>query len=348
MNLNSKKVPEKEIVNTKHLSNIYRQQNIKGGLSYKGPLGSNRISYPILSVEDFERRFQFNNVVRSYNNLIGNKKRIFNSDGKGNSKGLYLPVIKEIKIVKHGMNDDNVFNESGFMQESENHIQLMKNNQKYYNSSDNNEMECSNINNEVNQGNLKSNYYGTNSTLSQSVIFNKSNLHSKISSDNERERKRILLRNLSHDSIFAAYKARYLLAKKEFKNKSKLAEMDYKMKLEKLKQEKMPKSKNEEFFKEYEIKFNENKMKEKLKVEYNFFRNDIERRAINETDLRLDKLFKRLKRNEERKNIIGYFDKKHSTLKPSQRSIKNMLRKEKREELIDSRLLDLDLSEEES
>ena len=69
MNLNLQRVPDKEVINSQYLSKIYRQQNKNEGLSYKGPLSNNRISYPIMSVEDFERRFQFNNVVRTYNNI---------------------------------------------------------------------------------------------------------------------------------------------------------------------------------------------------------------------------------------------------------------------------------------
>ena len=343
MNLHLKKLPEKEEINSYYLSELFKKQNKKGGLSYKGPLGSNRISYPILSVEDFERRFQFNNVVRSYNNLIGNKKRIENAEGKENSKGVYLPIIKEIKIKKHGMNNDSGFNDSGYLQETS---EMKNHGKKSYinnniNSSDINELEPYNTNNELNEKYIRSKYYGTNSTLSQSVIFNKSNLNSKMSSDYVRERKKILMRNLSHDSIFAAYKARLSLAKKDFKDKSKLAEINYKIKLEKLKNEKMPKSKNEELFKEYELKFSEDRLKEKLKDEFNFFHNEIGKKTINETDIRLERLFRKLKKNEEKKNIMSYFDLRHNNIKPSQRSIKNMLRKEKRGELINVNLLDL-------
>ena len=55
-------------------------------------------------MEDFERRFQFNNLVRAYNHLLVTKKSTSSSDEKDNSK-LILPMIKEIKIKKHGMND---------------------------------------------------------------------------------------------------------------------------------------------------------------------------------------------------------------------------------------------------
>ena len=342
MNLNLQKVPNKEVINSQYLSQIYRRQSKKEGLLYKEPLGNNRISYPVMSVEDFERRFQFNNVVRTYNNLIGNKTKISNNmESKENSKGSYLPIIKEIKIKKSSMNDYE-YNDSAYNQESsENRNKMIKSVKNNYNSSENNELDLYNSNNDFNERNRKSNYYGTNSTLSQSMVFNKSNINSNMTLDNVEEKKKLLLRNLSHESIFAAYKARYLLATKDFKNKTKLAEIDYKRQLEKIKREKMPKSKNEELFKEYELKFSADRMKEKLKDEFHFFHQEIQKRAINETDLRLERLFKKLKKNEEKKTIWSYFDIKHNNIKPSQRSIKNMLRKDRKVELIENSLLDL-------
>ena len=295
-----------------------------------------------MSVEDFERRFQFNNVVRTYNNLIGNKTKISNNmESKENSKGSYLPIIKEIKIKKNSMNDYE-YNDSAYNQESsENRNKIIKSVKNNYNSSENNELDLYNSNNDFNERNRKSKYYGTNSTLSQSMVFNKSNVNSNMTIDNIEEKKKLLLRNLSHESIFAAYKARYLLATKDFKNKTKLAEIDYKRQLEKIKKEKMPKSKNEELFKEYELKFSADRMKEKLKDEFHFFHQEIQKRAINETDLRLERLFKKLKKNEDKKTIWSYFDMKHNNIKPSQRSIKNMLRKDRKVELIENSLLDL-------
>lgn len=103
----------------------------------------------------------------------------------------------------------------------------------------------------------------------------------------------------------------------------------------------MPKSKNEELFKEYELKFNPIIMKNKLKNDFKFFHNDINKKVINQTDLRLMKLFKKLRKNEEKKNVISMFDGKHENLKPSQRSIKNMIRKDKKIELKEQSLLNI-------
>ena len=177
--------------------------------------------------------------------------------------------------------------------------------------------------------------------MSQSIMFNASNLNSRLSLDNEKDKQKILFRNLSNDSIIGAYKAKYLMAIKNFKFKSKLAEIDYKKQLEKIKKEKMPISKNAKLFKEYELQFNPNTMKEKLKDEFQFFQKKIDNRPINSTDLRLEKLFKKLKKNEEKKHIINYFDNKHSNLKPSQRTIQNIIRKEKKVELYEISLTDL-------
>ena len=341
MNLHVKKLSPKEKGNSIYLSKLYRQQNNKnkGGFSFGGPLGSNRITYPVLSVENFERRFQFNNLVRQYNNLIGNKKRDINgSDEIDGSNKLYLPIIKEIEIRRNGMkNEENGFDESEYMMENSD-----SRNQSIVNANnhlDNHGTELPNTINNVNDRNRGNNLLGTISTLSQSVAFNASKINTKMELDHEKEKKKLLLRNLSHDSIFAAYKARYSLAIKEFKEKNKLAAKDYKNELEKLKNEKIQISKNAELFKEYELKFNENRLRDKLKDDYNFFQH-IEKKTINHNDLRLARLLKKLKRIEEKKNMGNNIVIKHENLKPSQRMIKNMLRKEKKIELYENSLLD--------
>ena len=198
MNINFNPLQIKENVEPQNMIKIQKKPTKKKFVSYKGPLGSNRVTYPVLSVEDFERRFQFNNIVRSYNNLIANKKRIENVEGKENSKGFYLPIIKEIKIEKHGMNNDSDFYDTGGYIRETSEMQ----NQGIKSSSNINSFG----NNDLNERYMRSKNYGTNSTLSQSVIFNKSNLNSKMSSDYERERKKIFLKNLSNDSLFAAYR----------------------------------------------------------------------------------------------------------------------------------------------
>ena len=341
MNLHVKKLSPKEKVNSIYLSKLYRQQNQqskKGGLPLGGPLGSNRITYPVLSVEDFERRFQFNTLVRSYNNLIGNRKRDISGSDENGSKRLYLPAIKEIAIRRHGMgNEDSGFNDSEYLMEnSDSRNQSVAN---ANNNLDNSGTELPNIINNVNDRNRGSNLLGTISTLSQSVAFNASKIHNKMELDSEMEKKKLLLRNLSHDSIFAAYKARYSLAVKTFKNKNRLAELDYKKELEKIKKEKIQISKNAELFKEYELKFNENRLKDKLKDDYNFFQH-VEKKTINHNDLRLARLLKKLKRIEEKKNMGNNLVIKRENLKPSQRMIRNMLRKEKKIELYENSLLD--------
>ena len=340
MNLHRKKLSPKKKVKPIFLSKLYRQQNKKGGLSLGGPLGSNRLTYPILSVEDFERRFQFNNLVRSYNNLIGKRKSVINSlNINDESQKLFLPVIKEINIRKHGMGneDSGGFNESEFA--IENSDSRNQSNVNANNNLDNNVIELPNTTNNLNDRNQKTNLLGTNSTLSQSVALNASKINIKMELDNDNEKKTILLRYLSHDSIFAAYKTIYSLAIKDFKDKNKLAEIDYKKELEKIKNEKFQTSKNAELFKEYELKFSENRLKNKLKEDFNFFQHK-DKRPINQIDLRLEKLLKKLKRMEEKKNTGKNIFRKHEYLKPNQRMIKNMLRRERKNELYENSLLD--------
>ena len=344
MNFPLQKVTYQEPITSVYLSNLYKHQSKKERISNNDPFSSNRMTIPIMSVEDFERKFQFNNIVRTYNNLLGNKKHNSNSvEEKENSNRLYLPIIKEIKIKKHGMNNDsnkNEFNESVEIEDSsENRNQGVRN---YNKKNENSDIELYNTNQDLNENMQRSTkLLKTNSTMSQSIMFNASNLNSRLSLDNEKDKQKILFRNLSNDSIIGAYKAKYLMAIKNFKFKSKLAEIDYKKQLEKIKKEKMPISKNAKLFKEYELQFNPNTMKEKLKDEFQFFQKKIDNRPVNSTDLRLEKLFKKLKKNEEKKHIINYFDNKHSNLKPSQRTIQNIIRKEKKVELYEISLIDL-------
>ena len=336
MNLQINKLSPRESITSIYLSNFYHQQNIAQSVSSKDPYNANRISYPAISMEEFERKFKYNKIGRTNNHLINKEKKFSNSvESKDNEKKIYLPVIKEFKIKNSNKTDkDNGFNDSGYaLENSDNKNNLIKSIHNF--TSENCE------NDELSDKIRKSRLNRTNSTLSQSLMFNVSNMNSKINNDIEKEKKRVLLRNLSNNSIFAVHKAKYLLAVKDYKKKSKLAEEEYKEQLIKIKKEKMPKSKNEELFKEYELKFNPNIMKNKLIHEFNFFQNDIHKKSINPTDLRLMKLFKKLKKNEEKKNAITLFDVKRDNLKPSQRSIKNMLRKDKKAELYEQSLLDI-------
>ena len=339
MNINFNPLQIKENVEPQNMIKIQKNPTKKKFVSYKGPLGSNRVTYPVLSVEDFERRFQFNNVVRNYNQLLGNKKRFANSIySTDSSKGVFFPLIKEIEIKKHGMND-NEFIASDYNQESSENrnqgVKIMRNKNKSFETYNNEDL---------NERIMKSKYFGTNSTLSQSIIFNKSIQNSNMTLDNINERKKILMRNLSNDSIFGPHRARYLLAEHDLKYKTKLAECEYKKQLEIIKKEKIPLSKNAKMFQEYELKFSTDKTKDKLKSDFYFFRNEIKRKRFTEIDTRLKRLFQKLKRNEEKKSNSSYFDIKHNYMKPSQRTIKNMLRKEEKADLINQSLLDFEES----
>ena len=337
MNQSSERIYSKDVINSVYLTKLQREPKKKRRVSRISPFRSRRVSEPILSMEDFERRFQFNNLVRAYNHLLVTKKSTSSSDEKDNSK-LILPMIKEIKIKKHGMNDTDTENEIKY-NESENDTD---NKTKNFNNSINNNIDTYNSKKESKDKSVKSKLNKSDATLTQSQSLNKSTSKSKLSLNYDKERKRLLLRNLSNDSLFAQYKVRYLIALKDYQDKTKLAKQNYQNELEKIRNEILPKSKNEEFFKAYEFDFNSNKMQLKLKNQFNFFQyiQPKKEKVINPIDKRLLLMLKKLKINKERKSIFSEVKLKSSSLKPSQRSIQNMLRKEKRYELKDEIKID--------
>ena len=337
MNQSSERIYSKDVINSVYLTKLQREPKKKRRVSRISPFRSRRVSEPILSMEDFERRFQFNNLVRAYNHLLVTKKSTSSSDEKDNSK-LILPMIKEIKIKKHGMNDTVTENEIKY-NESENDTD---NKTKNFNNSVNDNIDTYNSKKESKDKSVKSKLNKSDATLTQSQSLNKSTSKSKLSLNYDKERKRLLLRNLSNDSLFAQYKVRYLIALKDYQDKTKLAKQNYQNELEKIRNEILPKSKNEEFFKAYEFDFNSNKMQLKLKNQFNFFQyiQPKKEKVINPIDKRLLLMLKKLKINKERKSIFSEVKLKSSSLKPSQRSIQNMLRKEKRYELKDEIKID--------
>ena len=337
MNQSSERIYSKDVINSVYLTKLQREPKKKRRVSRISPFRSRRVSEPILSMEDFERRFQFNNIVRAYNHLLVTKKSTSSSDEKDNSK-LILPMIKEIKIKKHGMNDTGTENEIKY-NESENDTD---NKTKNFNNSISDNIDTYNSKKESKDKSVKSKLNKSDATLTQSQSLNKSTSKSKLSLNYDKERKRLLLRNLSNDSLFAQYKVRYLIALKDYQDKTKLAKQNYQNELEKIRNEILPKSKNEEFFKAYEFDFNSNKMQLKLKNQFNFFQyiQPKKEKVINPIDKRLLLMLKKLKINKERKSIFSEVKLKSSSLKPSQRSIQNMLRKEKRYELKDEIKID--------
>ena len=337
MNQSSERIYSKDVINSVYLTKLQREPKKKRRVSRISPFRSRRVSEPILSMEDFERRFQFNNIVRAYNHLLVTKKSTSNSDEKDNSK-LILPMIKEIKIKKHGMNDTVTENEIKYNES----VNDTDNKTKNFNNSISDNIDTYNSKKESKDKSVKSKLNKSDATLTQSQSLNKSTSKSKLSLNYDKERKRLLLRNLSNDSLFAQYKVRYLIALKDYQDKTKLAKQNYQNELEKIRNEILPKSKNEEFFKAYEFDFNSNKMQLKLKNQFNFFQyiQPKKEKVINPIDKRLLLMLKKLKINKERKSIFSEVKLKSSSLKPSQRSIQNMLRKEKRYELKDEIKID--------
>ena len=343
MNLYLSRLPKKEDINSNYLNNLYSNKKAREGLSYKGHLAQNNMNFNsknIYSPANLERKFQFNYIIRTFNFLINNnKKRANNSvENKNDSHKLYLPMIKEFEIT----NNNNKLKEEDFLHnidKKENNIVNSMNslkNMPLYENSENNNEEI------VDKFSKSKNFFDkSNSTVSQSIINNKSYSSSKMFNDSEKNK--TIFRNLSHGSIFEAYKKQYLSSVKEYKTRNIIAEKNFKEKLEKIKREKIKKSKDEELFKEYELKFNPEKFTQKLKNEFKFFQNErncIKRKA-DEDETKRKKLFKDLKKNEDKKNCLSYYELKHGGIKPSQRIIQNMLRKEKKEEIYEQSLLDL-------
>ena len=143
MDFSSERLSNKEEASSVYLTKLQKIPKKRKRVSRRiSPHRARRISEPILSMEDFERRFQFNNLVREYNHLIAKKKPTNVSvDEKDTASKLFLPIIKEIKIKKHGMNDSESevgFNESEYETENKNEgIRALKN----YNSSENNNID---------------------------------------------------------------------------------------------------------------------------------------------------------------------------------------------------------------
>ena len=358
MNLFLSKLPKKEEINTNYLTNLYTNKNSGRGISFKSHLSKNNMNFSkkVNLSETLERKFQFNFVVKTFNILMKNRKRNTNSvEHKINSNKLVLPIIKEFNLTKRSdniNNHNNIDNNNNLKDEeykyntyiykkdnisSSNSNMINLKNIPFYDISENNNDELNDI-----FSKSKNILEKSNSTISQSIINNKSNISSKIMSDNEKEK--IIFRNLSHGSIFEAYKKQYLSSVQEYKTRNKMAKNVFKEQLEKIKNEKIQKSKKEELFKEYELKFNPEKFKEKLKNEFHFFQNEdkIRKKSIDEEALHRKKIFKGIKCNEDKdnKNSSYFYEMKINTLKPSQRIIQNMLRREKKIENYEKSLID--------
>lgn len=343
MNLYLYKLPKKEEINTSYLTKLYSNKGSRGTITFKGHLSKNNMNFNSKNIyvpQTLERKFQFNYIVRTFNSLINNRKRNTNSvEIKGNSQRLYLPIIKEFELTKKNNNNskDNENRYKSYKKEINLNNSNSLRNIPLYDYSENNNEEL--IDNTSKSKNILEK---SNSTISQSLINNKSVSSSKMINENEKDK--IIFRNLSHGSIFEAYKKQYLASIKEYKSRNKLAEANFKEQLERIKNEKFQKSKNEEFFKEYELKFNPNKINQNLKNEFQFFQNvDIDlnkKKSIDEAEIRRKKLFKDLKNNEDKINNSNYYEMKHNGIKPSQRIIQNMIRKEKKIELYEKSLID--------
>ena len=326
MNLYLSRLPKKEELNSQYLSQLFRDKGGKKETIYKGHITNKNMNFNSKNIyvpQSLERKFQFNFVVKSFNSLIKNKKRNTNSvENNQKSQRLYLPIIKEYNLIKDNKNEEeNKFNTPN--SKNDRYINEYFKKFPFYEIHDSNE-----------EFSKSKNLERSNSTISQSINNNnKSNTSSKLNNDNEKDN--IIFRNLSHGSIFEAYKKQYLSSVRDYKIKSKLAETVFKDELEKLKNQKFKKSKNEELFKEYELNFNPERITNNLKKEFQFFQDDsFKKKNIDKQEIRRKKLFNNIKNKEDKKSILY-------EMKPSQRIIQNMLRREKKLELYEKSLIDL-------
>lgn len=329
MNLKINKLPARIEYNSDYLKKLYGEKGVQ--LFYKNSKN------PYLP-QKIERKFQFKYVVRTFNNLMNSHKKKYGSVEPKNSPNFSFPKIKELfgdnkdnnnlrreenKIILNNKNEDieNKFSSSRLRNipfyNLEDLIDEKKNNYKIKDINSNNFLEKS-----------KSNIH----------IFNNYNLMK------EEKKTKSLFRNLSNGSLFEVCKKKYLSSIRDYKARNKMAEHTFKEQLEKIKKEKFKKSKNEELFKEYEVRFNPDKFTESLKNEFQFFeddndKNNVRKKTFEESNLKIKKLFKDLNYND--KKTSTYYELMHNGLKPSQRIIQNMIRRDKKLESYEKSLIDL-------
>lgn len=322
MNLKINKLPARIDFNSKYLTKLYGEKGVE-------LLGKN--SRNPYEPEKIERNFQFRYVVRTFNNLMNSHKKKYGSVEPKINPNFYFPHIKEY----YGNNNN--------LRKEENKI-ILDNNKKdienKFSSSKLKDIPFYNLEDLINE---KNNYKIKNINSNNFLEKSKSNINI-FNNNNEENKNKTLFRNLSNGSLFEVCKKRYLQSIRDYKIKNKIAENDFKEQLEKIKKEKLKKSKNEEFFKEYEVRFNPDKFTESLKNEFQFFqdddnKNNLRKKTFEESALKIKKLFKDLNNNDKKSST--YYELMHNGLKPSQRIIQNMLRREKKLEVYEKSLIDL-------
>jgi hypothetical protein len=326
MHLKINKLPARIDYNSDYLKKLYGEKGVQ--LIYKN---SNN---PYIT-QKTERKFQFKYVVRTFNNLMNNHKKKYGSVEPKISPNFCFPSIKEYYGDNNNLRrEENKKNLDNKREDIENKFSSSKlKNIPFYNLED-----LINEKNNYKIKNINSNNFFEKSKSNTNIINNNYNLI------NEEKKTKTLFRNLSNGSLFEVCKKKYLASIRDFKKRNKMAENTFKEQLEKIKKEKVKKSKNEELFKEYEVKFNPDKFTESLKNEFQFFqdddnKNNLRKKTFEESTLKIKKLFKDLNNND--KKTSTYYELMHNGLKPSQRIIQNILRREKKLETYEKSLIDL-------
>ena len=276
--------------------------------------------------ETFERKFQFRYLLRAFQTfMLHHKKNFSNScDTKNNKNKLILPNISTFNNSK---NDSQAHRRSFFGLKNITQPLLSKNN-----STINEFYSNLNYNNDDNN-NSKNKIERSNSTMfSQNV--------SKLATGNIFEFNKYLNTKVSNEAIIKINKKRYMESLKNYREKNKDAKSKFNLQLNKLKNEKFPKSKQLEYFKEFEIKFNPRKLYNLLKKESKFFEIEkedknlhflYEKNKIYENNFLNNKKFYADNTKEKLSKIMNTND----FVKPSRRIIENMIRKNRDIELFE-------------
>ena len=325
MNLKINKLPVRIDYNSDYLKKLYGEKGVQlFGKNSKNPYLPQKI----------ERKFQFRYVVKTFNNLMNSHKKKYGSVEPKTNPNFCFPSIKEYFGDNNNVRrEENKKNLDNIKEDIENKFSSSKfKNIPFYNLED--------LINEKNKYKIKN--------INSNIFFEKSKSNINIINNynliNEEKKTKTLFKNLSNGSLFEVCKKKYLSSIRDYKSRNKMAENTFKEQLEKIKKEKFKKSKNEELFKEYEVKFNPDKFTESLKNEFQFFqdddnKNNLRKKTFEESTLKIKKLFKDLNNNEKKSST--YYELMHNGLKPSQRIIQNMLRREKKLETYEKSLIDL-------
>jgi len=349
MNLYTIKVPKQEVINNSFLTNLYLTKSNKGGFSFNDSLAKNSISSKKNIPEELERKFQFKFILKAFNSLIKNRKRTYNPEyqDKLDSQKFSLPKINRIDLAKNKTNkweryirhDYQPFRDNrNFLSKPSLSMQLkdisLNNNPEINNNEELNEI-ISNSNNVLEK---------SNSTVYHSKFSNKSTYN------NVDEKSKIPLEKIKHDAKYEYYKKKHIhFLQNVLHSKNKQAKIDFDKKLEQIRKEKIPKTKYEEYFKEYQINFSPEKFIKKLNIEFSFFQDNSFKLKNKSKSKISEKKIRKNNFNERKYRDLKYgfnnYETNYKWMKPSERIIQTILRKQKNYDLYAKSLINLDEKE---